>query len=215
MSARDFWSRRKAAVEAEGRADEIAADAARADALESEFADRDDDEILAELGLAEPEMLESAQEVRAFIAEAVPQRLRARALRRLWTLNPTLANLDGLVDYGEDFTDAATVVENLQTVYQVGKGMFDRVVNETEPEAAEDVPPAATGGQALALEEDAPEDAGGDESGTETSVPDFRPGEAPQERQAQDAFVNEMTDDDAGLLPPASRRMRFRFEAAG
>jgi len=27
-----------------------------------------------------------------------------------------------LVDYGEDFTDAATVVENMQTIYKVGKG---------------------------------------------------------------------------------------------
>ena len=43
------------------------------------------------------------------------------ALRRLWKVNPVLANVDGLVEYGEDFTDSATVVENLQTTYQVGK----------------------------------------------------------------------------------------------
>lgn len=38
-----------------------------------------------------------------------------------------MANVDGLVDYGEDFTDAAMVVENLQTAYQVGKGMLAHV----------------------------------------------------------------------------------------
>ena len=42
-------------------------------------------------------------------------------------MNPTLANLDGLIDYGEDYTDAATVIENMQTAYEVGKGMLAHV----------------------------------------------------------------------------------------
>ena len=47
-----------------------------------------------------------------------------------------LANLDGLVDYGEDFTDSAPVIENLQTAYQVGKGMLKHVEALAEAEAA-------------------------------------------------------------------------------
>jgi hypothetical protein len=75
----------------------------------------------------------------AFMSKTVPDRLRRRALRRLWLANPALANLDGLLDYGEDFTDSATVIENMQTAYQVGKGMTEHVlemVRQAEEEAA-------------------------------------------------------------------------------
>ena len=74
------------------------------------------------------------------MAKAVPDRIRRRALRRLWLSNPALANLDGLLDYGEDFTDSATVVENIQTAYQVGKGMLKHVeelARQAEAEEAE------------------------------------------------------------------------------
>lgn len=120
MSAQGFWNRRKAAVAAEVRADEAAQ-------TEAKLSEQTDEEILAELNLPKPEALERPEDVRHFLAQAVPQRLKTRALRQLWKLNPVLANLDGLVDYGEDFTDSATVIENLQTAYQVGKGMLGHV----------------------------------------------------------------------------------------
>lgn len=124
MSGRDFWSRRRAAVAAEAKAQKAALMAADTAEAEAQLEARDDDDILAELGLPQPEALESAEAAREFLNAAVPQRLKTRALRRLWRLNPVLANIDGLVDYGEDFTDGATVIENLQTAYQVGKGML-------------------------------------------------------------------------------------------
>ncbi|MEL6564627.1 MAG: DUF3306 domain-containing protein [Pseudomonadota bacterium] len=146
MSAtRDFWSRRRAGVEAEAQA--VEARVAEAEAAKLE--ERPDDEILAELNLPEPEALDSPDAVRAFLKEELPQRLKTRALRRLWRLNPMLANLDGLVDYGEDYTDAATVIENMQTVYQVGKGMLTAFL-EDEEEAAEEEAPAKE------IEEEAP-----------------------------------------------------------
>ncbi|MEM7498868.1 MAG: DUF3306 domain-containing protein, partial [Pseudomonadota bacterium] len=92
---------------------------------------KSDAEVLEELGLPEPEMLEPGDDFAAFMKAAVPEHLRRRALRRLWTTNPVLANLDELVDYGEDFTDAATVVENLATAWKVGRG-YD--IPEPEPE---------------------------------------------------------------------------------
>jgi len=61
------------------------------------------------------------------MAKVVPEAIRRRALRTLWRSNPVLANVDMLVDYGEDFTDSATVVANMQTAYQVGKGMLKHV----------------------------------------------------------------------------------------
>lgn len=135
---RNFWSRRRAGVEAEAQALEAHAVEAEAAKLE----ERPDEEILAELNLPEPETLDSADAVRDFLNAEVPQRLKTRALRRLWRLNPMLANLDGLVDYGEDYTDAALVVENLQTVYQVGKGMMTAFLedDETTEEPVEEIP---------------------------------------------------------------------------
>ena len=59
--------------------------------------------------------------------EVVPERLRRRALKKLWLSNPLLANVDGLVDYGEDFTDAAVGAGFVETTYQVGKGMLKHI----------------------------------------------------------------------------------------
>ena len=126
--ARDFWSRRRAGVEAE----EAVLEARVAEAEAAKLEERPDEEILAELNLPEPEALDSPDAVRDFLKAELPQRLKTRALRRLWRLNPMLANLDGLVDYGEDYTDAALVVENLQTVYQVGKGMMTAFLEDDD-----------------------------------------------------------------------------------
>ena len=42
-------------------------------------------------------------------------------------MNPIINSLDGLDDYyvTQDFTDAATVLPDLRTLYRVGKGMLD------------------------------------------------------------------------------------------
>lgn len=147
----DFWSRRKAAVKAAEAAEREDLEAAQQAEVRAALEEKSDEEILEELGLPNPDDLAENDDFSKFLSAAVPERLRRRALRRLWTLNPVLANIDGLVDYGEDFTDAATVVENLQTVYQVGKGMFDKFAElaETETEATE----VADGEQAELVED--------------------------------------------------------------
>ncbi|MDX8352407.1 DUF3306 domain-containing protein [Cognatiyoonia sp. IB215182] len=115
----DFWSRRKAKVAEEALAE--------AEQPAEPTAELSDEEVLAALDLPDPDTLELGDDIKGFMAKAVPDHLRRKALRRLWRLNPTLANVDGLVDYGEDFTDSATVIEGMQTAYQVGKGMFAHV----------------------------------------------------------------------------------------
>lgn len=130
----DFWTRRKTAV----RAAEEAEQAEKAERVlaeqHAELEQKPEPEILEELGLPDPDTLSAQDDFSGFMRTAVPEALRRRALRRLWTLNPVLANLDGLVDYADDFTDAATVIPNMQTVYQVGKGMFDKVAAAAEAE---------------------------------------------------------------------------------
>jgi len=148
--SRDFWSKRRAAVAAEEQAELAGIEAAEAAVVEAELEAQSDEEILAERNLPDPDTLQSPEEIRAFLTETLPQRLKTRALRRLWRLNPVLANLDGLVDYGEDFTDSATVIENLQTAYQVGKGMLKHVEALAEAEAAKQA-------EAEGVADDAPE----------------------------------------------------------
>ncbi|MDA7966616.1 DUF3306 domain-containing protein [Ruegeria sp.] len=185
---RDFWSRRKAAVQAEAQAEIVAAEEQALAAQHAELEEKSDAEILAEFNLPDPDQLQAGDDVSGFMAKAVPDRLRRRALRRLWRLNPVLANVDGLVDYGEDYTDAACVIENIQTAYQVGKGMLAHV-------------------EALAAQEDdsAPiEDPDTPEPEAEPEPVDTLP-----EEPVQMAEVEEVEETD---LPPAPRRMKFEFE---
>ncbi|WP_306144904.1 DUF3306 domain-containing protein [Roseibium sp. MMSF_3412] len=131
----DFWSRRKAAVRQAEEAEQAQEQAALAAEERAALEEKSDEDILEELGLPDPETLTKEDDFSGFLSAAVPERIRRRALRKLWGLNPVLANLDGLVDYAEDYTDAATVVENLQTVYKIGKGMLEQfadVDDETE-----------------------------------------------------------------------------------
>lgn len=187
--ARDFWSRRKAAVLAEADEEREAIEAKAVADQQAELEAKPDHEILAEFNLPDPDQLKPGDDVSGFMEQAIPDRLRRRALRRLWRLNPVLANVDGLVDYGEDYTDAACVIENIQTAYQVGKGMLAHIealaADETEDEAlpAEDL-------------EEAPE-ALDDEIEDVAEVVALAPEtEEPEEME----------------MPPAPRRMKFEFE---
>lgn len=189
-----FWARRRAAVEAEDRAEAEAKRAEEAAAEEARLAERPDEEILAELGLPDPDEMVSTDQIQALLRQAVPQRLKTRALRRLWRLNPVLANVDGLVDYGGDYTDAATVVENLQTAYQVGRGMLKALVQDEEEPGA-DTPDDATA--------EAADD-------TETAELDAPAAESEEEAPAYRHVYDEEDGDEAPAR--TARRMRFTFD---
>lgn len=196
-----FWSNRKAAVAAEAEVEVEAQLEVEREAREAELEEKSDEEILAQLELPDPDTLGEGDNFKVFLTEAVPARIRIRALRRLWLTNPVLANVDGLVDYGEDFTDAKLVVENMQTAYQVGKGMLKHVEEmarqaaekETAPdEAVADGPAEETKDEVIALVEEAEEDmvsAEADET-SETPLPEF---------------------EEAHAFAPTPRRMRFSF----
>ena len=103
----DFWNRRKAAVAAEEAKNAAEIQERARSEMASELEAKTDEEILEELGLPDPTTLKPGDDFAAFLKDAVPDRIKKIALRKLWTSNPILANVDGLVDYGEDFTDAA------------------------------------------------------------------------------------------------------------
>ncbi len=84
-----------------------------------------------------------------FMQKGVPEAIRRRALRALWQSDPILANVDGLNDYDEDFTDAALAVKTLVSSWNPGKGYMtdeERLASYVEgsdpPDQVEDVEPA-------------------------------------------------------------------------
>ena len=197
----DFWARRKAAVEAEAVAEVQAAADAEAALRETDQKALTDEELLEQLELPDPETLHEGDDFKVFLTEAVPARIRTRALRRLWRVNPVLANVDGLIDYGEDFTDAALVMENMQTAYQVGKGMtahVEELARQAELDAA-DVSDVVA--DEPVVDEDAPE--------TPREILDEEPPVLLATGDVQEAAPIAI-EEDMGAPAPLGR-MRFRF----
>ena len=221
MTETDFWSRRKARVEAEAQVSVQAQKAEEAAVLEADQAEKTDIELLEELGLPNPDSMMMGDDFSVFMSKAVPDRLRRRALRRLWLANPALANLDGLLDYGEDFTDSATVIENMQTAYQVGKGMTEHVlemVRQAEEEAARVARDQASlegvendlnvaGDAAMETKEDALVEGAAADVDTDTYTVDEQTGT--RELWSEVDFSDGIVPDPAAL---PKRRMTFQFE---
>jgi hypothetical protein len=136
-----FWSNRRAGVAAEAEAEKQAVEAQVLAEEQASFDGMEEAEVLAALDLPDPDTLTKGDDFSVFMARAVPDYIRRRALRTLWRSNPVLANLDNLIDYGEDYTDAAMAVENIQTSYQVGKGMLKHIEEMARQAEARANPP--------------------------------------------------------------------------
>ena len=200
----DFWSRRKAAVAAEEAQDAAEVqERARAETA-AELEAKTDEEILEELGLPDPTTLKPGDDFAAFLKDAVPDRIKKVALRKLWTSNPILANVDGLLDYGEDFTDAAVGAGVVETTYQVGKGMLAHV-QEMARQAEEAARKALEGEEEEAIEalEDAPE--------IDLSAEDMEPAVIADEVYVQPEYP---ADDLHHEPAPKLRKMTFQFADA-
>ena len=136
------WSQRKRTLEQEGeqppaaqtRTDEPdrAADDPAVVADERTGRPQRETQEIDPAQLPDIDSLDDESDFAVFMKQGVPEALRRRALRKLWRLNPVFGHLDGLNDYDLDYTNAATVVANLKSIYQVGKGM---VLPEEEEEA--------------------------------------------------------------------------------
>lgn len=213
------WSTRKQAA----CVDEVEPDSdpeALAPAETPEEPEKSDVEILEELGLKDPDEMAPGDDFSGFMASGIPDRLRNRALRKLWLTNPVLANLDELIDYGEDFTDAATVVENLQTAYRVGKGFLRQEEIDAENDASDPLD-AETNAEAKSEVEQEQET---EQAATDTDEPASEDPDSeldsnaskPLELEAEDARADyelartEAPEDET--VPPRLRRMVFRVE---
>jgi hypothetical protein len=127
------WSRRKAEVRAGDKSEEPAPPAAPdAAAPETETEDAATEaDIVAQL--PDIDEMDGDSDFSVFMQDGVPENLQRLALRKLWLSDPVLANVDGLVDYGENFSIAETLGGAVKTIYQVGKGMIDETADEAAP----------------------------------------------------------------------------------
>lgn len=137
------WARRKAEVRRERGGAAPAVEEEPAAQLPAESAAPEDAAAgspvpVAPEDLPDIDSLTAESDFTVFLKEGVPQQLRRLALRKLWASDPVLANLDGLIEYGEDYTDAAMVVEGMKSAWEVGRG-YAKPEPEAEDAAAETV----------------------------------------------------------------------------
>ncbi|MGJ8532798.1 MAG: DUF3306 domain-containing protein [Alphaproteobacteria bacterium] len=172
-----------------------------------------DEQLLDHFDLPDPDSLKQGDDFTVFMKSAIPARIRNLALRKLWLSNPVLANVDMLVDYGDDFTDAATVMPDMKTAYQVGKGIVRKIEElagtdeseETESVVAE----AETHPETVVDDVIEPED---EEPSLESSL-----GEIPHEERLAGSANPELElvelDTEEVLTPVRPlNRMRFNFD---
>ena len=99
--------------------------------------------------VAEPDLppidsLDRESDYSVFMRAGVAPELRNQALRKLWRSDPVFANLDGLLEYGEDFSEPFKRGGVVPTLYRVGKGMMsaeDEPATEVEPSGAGEASP--------------------------------------------------------------------------
>ena len=117
------WSKRKLAVAEETRAEEIAV------VEDAELSEREA-ELIANKEAAEAvdlEALTDESDFSLFLKEGVPDLIKRKALATLWRTNPVFANVDGLVDYDDDFGSPSLNLKTFKSAYQAGRGYLEHV----------------------------------------------------------------------------------------
>ncbi len=101
--------------------------------------------------------LDESSDFSVFLKEGVPKLLKKQAMAALWRSNPVYANVDGLVDYGEDFGSPDLIMKTFKSAWQAGRGYLKAVEELTEGEAEDkavasvDVDDPEAGEEALAV----------------------------------------------------------------
>lgn len=74
--------------------------------------------------------IDEESDLSLFMKEGVPAALKKAALAKLWRSNPVFANVDGLVDYDDNFADPNLIMKTFTSAYQVGRGYLKQVLEE-------------------------------------------------------------------------------------
>lgn len=146
-----------------------------------------------------------------FMEADVPDDVRNTALRKLWVSNPVLANMDGLDDYCEDYTDAAVCLPKgmMKTAYRFGRGFLSdeevaewealgKPVEETEVTA---VDPEAKQGAEEAVASKTSQDDWSDTAATSGAAC----AAALKAEEAEAEAADETADTESTALPPSQK----------
>ena len=115
-----------------------------------------------------------------------------------------LANLDGLDEYWDDYTDTAMIIENMETLYQVGKGYASQALDALESLAEDESQVDET------ISLDSVDQTISDRRRLEAPVNNER-SIAPREIGADSAdLLEEQEQEQEPTLLPGPRRMTFR-----
>jgi Protein of unknown function (DUF3306) len=71
--------------------------------------------------------LDASSDFSVFMRPGVPAHLRTLALRKLWRSDPIFSKLDGLVEYGEDYTIPSWPKGAIKTAYRIGRGFMNEL----------------------------------------------------------------------------------------
>ena len=160
------WSRRKKDEREHARtpADEVD-EAAEAGEQPAEISPED---------LPDIDTLDKDSDFTVFMREGVPEALKRRALRKLWTTDPVLANVDGLNDYDGDY---ATLLEKGAEAMRRFAATGDQTGRPAAFPAAEEIDagPAEAPPERVAATQQGADDAAGDGDGAsepDASAPD-------------------------------------------
>jgi hypothetical protein len=152
------WSRRKA--EARSAAEPATADPGAAAegqpaaAGETPGPGQREGAPVAPEDLPDIESLDAGSDFSVFMRPGVPAQLRTQALRKLWRADPTFSKIDGLLEYGEDYTIQSWPTGMIQTAYQIGRGFVTEIeklelADQTAPTEEPAPAPASDAGPAI------------------------------------------------------------------
>lgn len=144
----DRWSRRKRAAPAPEPAADVAPDPeAQAREAAAQARNREAAEAI------DLTTLSADTDMSLFFRDGVPAVLRQRALAALWRTDAVFSNVDGLVDYGEDFGRSDLVMKTFASAWQAGRGYL----KDAEPAPPDPTPePDAEEAPALAKTDEPP-----------------------------------------------------------
>jgi len=130
------WSRRKLeGVDGEAEADFLSAEDEQA-GLDARAEELQENRAAAEA--IDLDTIDEESDLSLFMKEGVPEMLKKAALAKLWRSSPIFANVDGLVDYDDNFADPNLIMKTFTSAYQVGKGYLKEVLEENEADKLDD-----------------------------------------------------------------------------
>ena len=136
------WSRRKAAAKSDEAKSALSPEVIDDPSDDSQAVSPADTPETTEFdvsSLPDIDSLGPKSDFSMFMQAGVPPELKTKALRKLWRVKSELANLDGLIDYGEDLTGSFKAVGQLKTAYEVGRG-FLRDDEDAEKTSEDETP---------------------------------------------------------------------------